>query len=92
MGKTTALAIALSSTGVYPSRFVSKATYEKCADMCSSSYLPLAVNDPKSKSAISDLVISLFNGVTGATMKHGENTPISLAVILANFTTQEQQK
>ena len=45
-GKTTALAIALSPTGTYPSRFVSKATYEKYADLCSSSYLPLAVDDP----------------------------------------------
>jgi len=91
-GKTTALAIALSPTGAYPSWFVSKATYKKYADMCSSSYLPLAVDDPKSKGAISDLVISLFNGAAGATMKHGEKTPTSMAVISANFTTQEQEK
>ena len=91
-GKTTALAIALSPTGAYPSRFVSKATYEKYADLCSSSYLPLAVDDPKSKGAISDLVISLFNGATGATMKHGEKTPTSMAVISSNFTTLEQEK
>ena len=91
-GKTTALAIALSPTGAHLSRFVSKATYEKYADMCSSSYLPLAVDDPKSKSAISDLSISLFNGATGATMKHGGETPTSMAVISANFTTLEQEK
>lgn len=69
-GKTTALAIALSPTGAYPFWFVSKATYEKYTDMYSSSYLPLAVDDPKSKGAISDLVISLFDGATGAIMKH----------------------
>ena len=84
-GKTTALAISLSPTGAYPSRFVSKATYEKYADLCSSSYLPLAVDDPKSKGAISDLVISR------ATMKHGEKTPTSMAVISSNFTTLEQK-
>ena len=91
-GKTTALAVALSPMGAYPSRFVSKATYEKYADMCSSSFLPLGIDDPKSKGAISDLVISLFNGATGATMKHGEKTPTSMAVISANFTTLEQDK
>ena len=57
-GKTTALAVALSPMGAYPSRFVSKATYEKYVDMCSSSFLPQAIDDPKSKGAISDLVIS----------------------------------
>ena len=38
-------------------------------------FLPLRIDDPKSKGAISDLVISLFNGATGATMKHGEKHP-----------------
>ena len=60
--------------------------------MCSSDYLPLAVDDPKSRSAISDLVVSLFNGATGATMKHGEKNPTSMAVVTANFTTLEQEK
>ena len=50
-------------------------------DMCSSSYLPLAVDDPKSKNVISDLVISLFNGAKAATMKHGESVPTSMAVL-----------
>ena len=91
-GKTTALSIGLSPLGAYPSRFVSKATYEKYADLCSSSYLPLGIDDPKSRGAISDLVISLFNGDKGATMKHGEKVPTSMAVISANFTTVEQEK
>lgn len=91
-GKTTALIIGLSPTGAYPSRFVSKASCAKYADMCSSSYLPLAVDDPKSKNVISDLVISLFNGAKAATMKHGESVPTSMAVISANFTTLEQEK
>ncbi len=91
-GKTTALIIGLSITGAYPNRFVSKASYEKYADMCASSYLPLGVDDPKSKGAISDLVISLFNGAKAATMKRGEKVPISMAVISANFTTVEKEK
>ena len=62
-----ALAISLSCTG---SLFVSQAKYTKYADLCSSRYLLLAVEDPKSKSAISDLMISLFNGATGATIKN----------------------
>lgn len=92
MGKTTALIIGLSPTGAYPSRFVSKASYEKYADLCSGSYLPLAVDDPKSKSAISDLVVALFNGAKAASMKHGERVPTSMAVVSANFPTLEQEK
>ena len=33
-GKTTALSIGLNPTGSYPSRLVSKATYEKFAELC----------------------------------------------------------
>ena len=91
-GKTTALCIGLSPLGVYPSHLVSKATYEKYSDLCCSSYLPLGIDDPKSKSAISDLVISHFNGAKGATIKRGEQEPTSMAVISANFTTIEQEK
>lgn len=91
-GKTTALCIGLSPLGVFPSRFVSKATYEKYADLCCASYLPLGIDDPKSKSAISDLVVSLFNGAKGATLKRGEQIPTSMAVISANFTTIAQEK
>lgn len=71
-GKTTSLIIGLSPTGSYPSCFVSQATYQKYADLCSSSYLPLGIDDPKSKNAISDLVIALFNGAKAAMMKHEE--------------------
>lgn len=91
-GKTTSLMIGLSPCGAYPSRFVSQASYQKYADLCASSYLPLGVDDPKSKKAISDLVISLFNGAKAATMKHGERIPTSMAVISANFTTVQEEK
>ena len=46
---------------------VSKASYEKYADLCSSSFLPLAIDDPKSKASISDLIIALYNGAKSAT-------------------------
>ena len=50
-------------------------------------YLPLGADDPKSKGIISDLVIALFNGLKGATMKCGERLPTSMAVNSSNFTT-----
>lgn len=91
-GKTSASIIGQAPTGAYPSRFVSRASYEKYSEMCCSSYLPLAVDDPKSRSAISDLSIALFNGATEATIKHGTRSPHSMAVITANFTTIEKEK
>ena len=54
--------------------------------------MPLGIDNPKSKSAISDLVISLLNGAKGGTMKRGEQEPKSMAVISANFTTLEKEK
>ena len=84
--------VGLSPTGAYPSRFVSKVTYQKYTHMCASSHLPLGIDDPKSKTAVSDLAISLFNGAKAATVKHGERVPTSLAVISANFTTIQQEK
>lgn len=91
-GKTTSLIIGLSPAGAYPSRFVSEASYQKYTHLCSSSCLPLGIDDPKSKSAISDLVVALFNGAKAATIKHGEKLPTSLAIISANFTTAQQEK
>ncbi len=91
-GKTTASIIGQAPTGAYPSRFVSRASSQKYTEMCCSSYLPLAVDDPKSRSAISDLSIALFNGATEATIKHGTRSPHSMAVITANFTTIDKEK
>ena len=71
-GKTSSLIIGLGPTGAYPSRFVSCASYEKYSQLCATSFLPLGIDDPKSKVSISDLVISLFNGAKEATIKHGE--------------------
>ena len=67
--KTTAMCCGLSMLGCHNSRLLSKASYKKYADLCTSSYLPLGVDDPKSKAAISDLTVSLFNGVEEGTVK-----------------------
>lgn len=91
-GKTTSLLMGLSPSGAYPRRFISKATYEKYADMCSTSFLPLAVDDPKSRTIVSDLVMFLFNGVQDGTMKRGEMAATTTAIISSNFTTLEQEK
>ena len=69
---------------------MSKATYEKYADLCSTSYLPMGIDDPKSKGTICDLVISLFERSYDETWREGANINGSDIVISANFTTVEQ--
>lgn len=95
-GKTTDLRCGLSIVGTHPgsrpSRFYSKGTLERYTDICSQSCLPFAMDDPKSKNAISDLTIALFNGANGTTMKRGDVIPSSMAVIAANFTKSEEAK
>ena len=56
------------------------------------SYLPLGVDDPKSKTTVSDLTVSLFNGAQEGTVSHGSKEPLSMAVVCANFTTLEQER
>jgi hypothetical protein len=91
-GKTTALRCGLAMCGVYPTRFYSKASLEKYNDLCSDSHLPLGIDDPRSRAAISDLTMALFNGAKGGTLKRGEIIPTCMAIISANFTTKEQQQ
>ena len=91
-GKTTALCCGLAITGAHPARFSSKATLERYTQLCADSCLPLGIDDPKSKAAISDLTLALFNGAKGATIKRGEKAPSCMAVISDNFTTSEQTK
>ena len=91
-GKTTAMRCGLALLGVHPSRLFSRATYEKYSNLCATSYLPLGVDDPKSKSTISDLTVSLFNGAQEGTVTHGAKQPLSMAVVCANFTTTEQER
>lgn len=55
-------------------------------------HLPLGIDDPRSKAAISDLTMALFNGAKGGTVKRGESLTKCMAVISANFTTREQEQ
>lgn len=91
-GKTTALLCGLSLLGAQESRFFSKITKEKMLQMCSSSSIPLGVDDPQSKNDISRLIIDLYNGAKSGTMGYGERKPTSTCVISANFTTIDQQR
>ena len=54
--------------------------------------LLMGIDESKSKGVISDPVITLFNGLKGATMKYGERLPTPMAVISSNFTAIEQEK
>uniref|UniRef100_A0A1X7U1G3 Uncharacterized protein n=1 Tax=Amphimedon queenslandica TaxID=400682 RepID=A0A1X7U1G3_AMPQE len=52
-GKTSSIIIGLGPTGAYPSRFISHASYEKFSELFATSFLPLGIDDPKSKVSIS---------------------------------------
>ena len=56
-GKTTALLCGLSLLGA---QFFSKITKEKILQLCSSSGIPLGVDDPHSQNDISRLLIDLY--------------------------------
>ena len=91
-GKTTAMRCGLAMVGAHPARLFSRATYEKYANLCAASHLPLGVDDPKSKTTISELTVSLFNGAQEGTISRGAKVPLSMAVVCANFTTTEQER
>uniref|UniRef100_A0A1X7TYB4 Uncharacterized protein n=1 Tax=Amphimedon queenslandica TaxID=400682 RepID=A0A1X7TYB4_AMPQE len=91
-GRTSSIIIGLGPTGAYPSRFISHASYKKYSELCATSFLPLGIDDPKSKVSISNLVLSLFNGAKEAIIKHGEQNHSSVAVRSANFTPVNQEK
>ena len=91
-GKTTALRSGLSLLGCTEQRMFSKATKEKYASLCSTTTLPLIIDDPRSKDSISDLVMSLYNGAYEGTLSRGHGRPSTMAIIGANFTTSEQEQ
>ena len=91
-GKTTVILCGLSLLGAHDSRFYGKLTIEKILDLCSSSCIPLGVDDPQSKNDISRLLIDLFNGARSATITRGERKPSSTCIISANFTSHDQQR
>ncbi len=91
-GKTTALRCGLAMLASFPRRFYSKCSLEKYTDLCSKGTFPIAIDDPRSISVISELTISLYNGAKGSTMKRGDSKPSCMAVISANFTTDQQER
>ena len=60
--------------------------------MCTTSYLPLAVDDPKSRDVVSDLAAAVFNEPKEATVGRGEKALRSMVVISANFTAHGHQE
>lgn len=91
-GKTTALRCGLSLLGCDKTRLFSKATKEKYSSLCAKSTLPLVIDDPRSQSAIGDLVLSLYNGAYEGTISRGMERPMAMALIGANFTTSEKEQ
>lgn len=91
-GKTTALQASMAILGAIKSRFYSKITPAKILQLCATSGIPLAVDDPQSKAEISRLMIDLYNGASNATVVRGALRPASTCVISANFTTIEELK
>ena len=91
-GKTTALQCGLSMLGAYPQRFFSYGTKEKYVSLCSNSYLPLTIDDPRSKAVISDLVMTLYTEAKESTISRGDLKPNSMAVISSNFMVDAAEK
>jgi len=91
-GKTTSLKCGLSMMGLLPKRLWSNATKEMFATLFSTGYMPLGIDDPKSKSMISDLVMSLYGGTNEGCLSRGVHNPTCTAVISANFTVNESEK
>ena len=54
--------------------------------------MPLGIDDPKSKSSISDLVMTLYGGANEGTISRGSCNPTCKAIISANFVVNESEK
>ena len=87
-----ALFCSLALLGANDTRFYSKITKEKALSLCSTSSIPLGVDDPQSKGDISRLIIDLYNGTRSGMMGCGGTRPTSMCIISANFTTVDQQR
>ena len=91
-GKTTALLCALALYGAQDTHFYSKVTKEMVLHICSSTGIPIGVDDPQSKNEISRLMIDLYQGFMNSTISRGSKKPSTTCLISANFTTIEQQR
>ena len=90
-GKTTALLCGLSLYAAQESHFFSKVTKEKVIQLCSTSCIPLGIDDPQSKNDISRLIIDFYNGAKSGTVSQGYRKPSTTCIISSNFTAVEQQ-
>ena len=61
-GKTTVLKCGLAMMGLLPHRLWSNGTREMFVQLCCTGYMPLGIDYPKSKTMISELVMTLFGG------------------------------
>ena len=91
-GRTTALKCTLGMLGVYPTRFYCDVTKEKIVELCCTCGVPLGVDDSRSKSNISNLIVTLYNGAGVGTVSRGKQVLKTSCIITANFTTLDQQK
>ena len=91
-GKTTALKCGLAMMGLLPHRLWSNGTREMFVQLCCTGYMPLGIDDPKSQSTISELVMTLFGGANECTIGRGSYKPTCMAVISANFTVNDMEK
>ena len=89
--KTTVAKRGLAFTGTIMQQFWSQGTKKKYIQLCCSGCLPLLINNPKSKQAISDFAIALFNGITEGTLTRDQAKPFCMAVLTANFTVSEKE-
>ena len=89
-GKTTALHCGLALIGADDLRFYQQLTAAKVLQLCSSTSIPLGVDDPNTKTSFSKIIIDLYNGVKCGTISRGETKPKSTVVISTNVTPKDQ--
>lgn len=87
-GKTTPLLSGLALFGAQNTHFYSKTPEEKVLTLCSTTGIPLGIDDPQSKGDISRLIIDLLNGARSATMTRGDRKPISTCIIKGGVITK----
>ena len=91
-GKTTVAKCGLAMIGALPQRFWSQASKEMYMNLCCNGNLPLLIDDPMSKQAISNLAVALYDGAFEGTISRGSAKPSCMAVVTANFTANENEK
>jgi hypothetical protein len=91
-GKTTALLCALSLLGADNIRFFRAISPAKIIQLCSTTNIPLGLDDPDTKGGFSKVIMDLFNGAKQGTISRGEIKPISTVVISSNITPIDQQR